>query len=368
MLEATRCGAGASSRNGGFLHYSLTHGIENGRVRFPDEIGQLERLATRNYDELTADLGAPRDRRRVRADRRARRRALSGAARGPRGGGASARGVRPAGRTPRPRGDPGGGPLAALPRRPVAADRRGDRQSRRSSPTACARPRSTPGCRSSSTRACAGCSATRTGVDAITDAGVVHAAKVLIATSAYEPLVQAIGRYVAPVYDYALMTEPLTRAAARLDRLEAPPGHRRQRQPVPLLPAERRQPHPLGRLRRRLPLRRTGRSRPRRPRGDLRAPVAELLHDLPAARGPALHPPLGRRDRHLQPLLGVLRAARSAAAPSTRSATPASASAPAASAGAPRSTCSTAARPRPRRLSSCAAGRCRSRPSRCAAP
>jgi len=51
---------------------------------------------------------------------------------------------------------------------------------------------------------------TKTGVDAITDAGIVRAAKVLIATSAYEPLVKAIGRYVAPVYDYALMTEPLT--------------------------------------------------------------------------------------------------------------------------------------------------------------
>ena len=32
-----------------------------------------------------------------------------------------------------------------------------------------------------------------------------------------------------------------------------------------------------------------------------------FFHDLPAARGRALHPPLGRRDRHLQPLLGLLR-------------------------------------------------------------
>jgi glycine/D-amino acid oxidase-like deaminating enzyme len=53
------------------------------------------------------------------------------------------------------------------------------------------------------------------GVDALTEAGVVHAAGVLLATSAYEPLLPAIGRYIAPVYDYALMTEPLT--AAQLD-------------------------------------------------------------------------------------------------------------------------------------------------------
>ena len=31
----------------------------------------------------------------------------------------------------------------------------------------------------------------------------------LLATSAYPPLIKAIGRYIAPVYDYALVTEPL---------------------------------------------------------------------------------------------------------------------------------------------------------------
>ncbi len=34
-------------------------------------------------------------------------------------------------------------------------------------------------------------------------------ARVLLATSAYPPLLRAIGRYIAPVYDYALVTEPL---------------------------------------------------------------------------------------------------------------------------------------------------------------
>ena len=50
------------------------------------------------------------------------------------------------------------------------------------------------------------------GVEAITDAGIVRAAKVLLATSADDPLLPTIRRYVAPVYDYALMTEPLSEA------------------------------------------------------------------------------------------------------------------------------------------------------------
>ena len=41
-----------------------------------------------------------------------------------------------------------------------------------------------------------------------------------------------------PVYDYALMTEPLSAEQLGLDRLAAPAGHRRLRQPVPLLPAD----------------------------------------------------------------------------------------------------------------------------------
>jgi len=35
VLEATRCGAGASGRNGGFLEASLTHGLANGPVAVP---------------------------------------------------------------------------------------------------------------------------------------------------------------------------------------------------------------------------------------------------------------------------------------------------------------------------------------------
>ena len=175
-------------------------------------------------------------------------------------------------------------------------------------------------------------------------------------------------RYVAPVYDYALVTEPLTPTSASVDRLARPPGHRRHGQPVPLLPPDRRRPDPVGRLRRRLPLRRPGRPRARRPRRR-RSPRSRSTSSrtFPQLEGVALQPPLGRRDRHLQPLLGVLRdGARRPRRVRARLHRPRRRR-HAASADASRSTCSTAATPRRPRCRWCAAGRCRSRPSRCAA-
>ncbi len=56
LLEAETTGFGASGRNGGFLSTSLTHGIENGLARFPDELATLERLGRENVDGLRADL------------------------------------------------------------------------------------------------------------------------------------------------------------------------------------------------------------------------------------------------------------------------------------------------------------------------
>ena len=48
-----------------------------------------------------------------------------------------------------------------------------------------------------------------------TPGGVVRAGRVLLATGAYPPLVGAIRRLVAPVYDYVIVTEPLTAAQRR---------------------------------------------------------------------------------------------------------------------------------------------------------
>jgi glycine/D-amino acid oxidase-like deaminating enzyme len=47
------------------------------------------------------------------------------------------------------------------------------------------------------------------GVALDTPAGRVRADRVVLATNAFPPLVRSIGRYVIPVYDYVLVTEPL---------------------------------------------------------------------------------------------------------------------------------------------------------------
>ncbi|MBO0841762.1 MAG: FAD-dependent oxidoreductase [Nocardioides sp.] len=48
LLEAGRCGDQASGRNGGFAEASLTHGLWNGLQRWPDEIETLDRLGAEN--------------------------------------------------------------------------------------------------------------------------------------------------------------------------------------------------------------------------------------------------------------------------------------------------------------------------------
>jgi glycine/D-amino acid oxidase-like deaminating enzyme len=50
------------------------------------------------------------------------------------------------------------------------------------------------------------------GVQARTATAYVRARRAVLATSAFPPLVRAIRRYVVPVYDYVLVTEPLSPA------------------------------------------------------------------------------------------------------------------------------------------------------------
>ena len=56
VLEATRVGHGASGRNGGFIEASLTHGLLNGLAHFPDEIDELLRLGRENFAGLVDDV------------------------------------------------------------------------------------------------------------------------------------------------------------------------------------------------------------------------------------------------------------------------------------------------------------------------
>ncbi len=54
VLEQETVGFGASGRNGGFCQASLTHGLDNGLRHFPDEIELLEREGLANLGDLIA--------------------------------------------------------------------------------------------------------------------------------------------------------------------------------------------------------------------------------------------------------------------------------------------------------------------------
>ncbi|WP_055697421.1 MULTISPECIES: NAD(P)/FAD-dependent oxidoreductase [Streptomyces] len=54
LVEGREAGWAASGRNGGFCAASLTHGIANGLSRWPGEIDTLEELGARNLDEIEA--------------------------------------------------------------------------------------------------------------------------------------------------------------------------------------------------------------------------------------------------------------------------------------------------------------------------
>lgn len=56
LLEGKRIGWAASGRNGGFCAASLTHGLGNGLRRWPDEIATLERLGRQNLAEIEATI------------------------------------------------------------------------------------------------------------------------------------------------------------------------------------------------------------------------------------------------------------------------------------------------------------------------
>ncbi len=56
VLEGRTVGWAASGRNGGFCESTLTHGESNGRSRFAEEYDRLERLGLENLDEIEATV------------------------------------------------------------------------------------------------------------------------------------------------------------------------------------------------------------------------------------------------------------------------------------------------------------------------
>ncbi len=52
LIDAREVGSAASGRNGGFMESSLTHGVANGQERFPDEVDVLEQLGLDNLNAI----------------------------------------------------------------------------------------------------------------------------------------------------------------------------------------------------------------------------------------------------------------------------------------------------------------------------
>ncbi|GAT72015.1 putative oxidoreductase ordL [Microbacterium sp. HM58-2] len=56
VLEGERIGGAASGRNGGFVEADLTHGPENGRLHFAAELDTLDRLGAENFAAMEATI------------------------------------------------------------------------------------------------------------------------------------------------------------------------------------------------------------------------------------------------------------------------------------------------------------------------
>jgi glycine/D-amino acid oxidase-like deaminating enzyme len=210
LLEAEHVAFGATGRNGGFAEHSLTHGLSNGLMRFSeDELHELERIGAESFSELHASLA------RHGIDAHYEANGVLWIATEPyqaeeigeevalirRFGGDAlaldAQAVRREIATPRALGGvwhrDGGGVLD-----PVAL---------------------AYGLRRAllelGVRICEGSAVTRLREEAgrvvlECAGGRVRARRVVLATSAYPPLVRSVRRRMLPVYDYVLMTERLS--------------------------------------------------------------------------------------------------------------------------------------------------------------
>jgi glycine/D-amino acid oxidase-like deaminating enzyme len=211
LLEGERIAFGASGRNGGFCAASLTHGIANGLARWPREMETLERLARENLDGIrgtvarhaidcgwedggTIDVATQPHQVEWLAQEVDRMRRFGWHAEL-----LDAAALRAQVDSPTYLGGVWSRDSAALvdPARLCwglarAAEAAGATV-RESAPVTALRPDGA-------------------GVRADTAAGFVRARHALLATSAFPSLVRAIRRYIVPVYDYVLVTEPLSEA------------------------------------------------------------------------------------------------------------------------------------------------------------
>jgi len=209
VLEARTAGWAASGRNGGFCSASLTHGLRNGLDRFPDEMVTLERMGRENLDaieksladhdidcsfERTGELTVATAPWQVKALQE-----LPGLAHG-----VGSEVVWLGQAEVRARVDSPTYLGGALDRTGVAMlDPARLAQGLRS---ACLR----AGVRLYENTPVGSMGASRGAMTLTTPYGEVRSGKVLLATNAFRPLLRRLRSYVVPVWDYALVTEPLS--------------------------------------------------------------------------------------------------------------------------------------------------------------
>jgi len=206
VVEGSRVGWAASGRNGGFCDASLTHGAANGRERFPAEFDTLQRLGAENLDAIEAavsgyDIDCDFSRSgsiTVGTDDYQVAELLEAA------------------------GTDGGTFLSqAALRAEVNSptylagswDRRGTAMIQPARlawglAAACER----IGVRIVERTPATGLAGDREGVTVRTRHGVLRAKRVVLGTGAFGPLLRRLRPYVVPVYDYVLVTEPLSAA------------------------------------------------------------------------------------------------------------------------------------------------------------
>lgn len=214
LIDAHEVGSAASGRNGGFMDSSLTHGVANAQQRFPDEVNVLEELGLQNLNEIESAI------RRYNIDCDYERTGAIDVATSShpasylaelrddyqqlRSLGQSVEWLdqetlRSQVHSPTYSGGLWRKDRAALvdPARlawglKTAAESLGVRIYEDSKAT----------------------SVEKDGVGVLVDTplGRVRAGKVALGTNAFKPLLKRLGHYVAPVYDYCLVTEPLTPA------------------------------------------------------------------------------------------------------------------------------------------------------------
>jgi glycine/D-amino acid oxidase-like deaminating enzyme len=210
LLEGRTAGWAASGRNGGFCAASLTHGLANGQARFPGEIAALDRLGMANLDEIASAIA------RYRIDCAAERTGELAVAVAPwqlAGLHADAAAARALGHDVRVLD---AGTVRAQVNSPtylggvwhrdaclmldparlawglrLACLEVGVRIFERSPVTAVT-------------------SEGRAGLRVLTRGGGVLAGRVALGTGAFPPVLRRLRHYLVPVYDYALMTEPLS--------------------------------------------------------------------------------------------------------------------------------------------------------------